>query len=91
MQDDDIVKNDHDDNKNDNNNHVHRSDFGIVQDHDLVENDSHIQQNEGNNNDNNIHVHRDPVHYGVVHEYVYANDVLFYNIQGFNNKCNNIN
>ena len=38
---------------------------------------------------------RDPVHYGVVYEYVYANDVLFYNIQGFNpfgnNKCNNLN
>ena len=41
---------------------------------------------------------RDPVHYGVIYAYVYANDVaqlLFYNIQGFdpydNNKCNSMN
>ena len=44
---------------------------------------------------NGVDIDRDPVHYGVVYEYVYANDVLFYIMQGFNpygnNKCNDKN
>ena len=46
---------------------------------------------------NGIDLDLDPLQYGVVYTYVYANDVahlLYYNIQGFNpydnNKCNNM-
>ena len=39
---------------------------------------------------NGVDIDRDPVHYGVVYEYVYANDVLFYITQGFNPYGNNV-